>query len=111
MAASATPRQVTPTIAARTATRVASKIEAVQLARSSLAPGESQALVVVAPPGTALTATVTYPNHQVATYRGVANADGVFRLLFPVPTTAGSGLAQVRVTTPGAVGGAAFAVS
>jgi hypothetical protein len=86
-------------------------IEAVQLARSSLAPGESQALVVVAPPGTALAATITYASHQVVAYRGVANTDGVFRLLFPVPTTAGSGLAQVRVTTLGAVSSAHFVVS
>lgn len=99
------------TAAAPTATKIASKVEAVQVARSSLAPGNSQALVVVAPPGTALTATITYPSHQVSTYRGVAASDGVFRVLFSVPATAGSGLAQVRVTTPGAVGSVSFAVS
>jgi len=42
---------------------------------------------------------------------GATGLNGVYRLTFTVPLKAGSGLAQVRVFTPGATGSAAFAIS
>jgi hypothetical protein len=103
----ATPRAVsTPTISS-----TPDRIDAVQVGKSSLAPGDSQVVVVVAPPGTALTVSVTYPNNDLVITRGSTDLNGVYRLTFIVPLKAGQGLAQVRVFTPGATRGAAFAVS
>jgi hypothetical protein len=83
----------------------------VQVGKSSLAPGDSQVVVVVAPSGTELTVSVTYPNNDLVISRGATGLNGVYRLTFTVPLKAGSGLAQVRVFTPGATGSAAFAIS
>jgi hypothetical protein len=96
----------TPTVAATPAA-----IEAVQVSRSQVSAGDGQAVVVVAPAGTPITITVTYPSHIVATYRGTAGADGVFRAPFTIPANGGVGPARVRVVARGESSSASFVIS
>ena len=86
-------------------------IGAVQVSRSQVSAGDGQAVVVVAHAGTAITITVTYPSHIVASSRGTAGTDGVFRVPFTIPANTGTGLAQVRVIAPNASSSTAFAIT
>lgn len=104
---SATPERATTT----STTNTAATIEAVQVSRSQISAGEGQAVVVVAPPGTAIAVSVTYPSRTVQSFRGTAGTNGVYRAQFTIPANAGSGPAQVRVAVTGASRSAVFSVS
>ena len=78
---------------------------------SQVAPGASQAIVVIAPSATALTVTVAYPGRGPETFHGAAGPDGVYRIQFKIPIDARPGLAHVHVVTPGAAADDSFAIS
>ena len=115
-----TPERATATAARPTATEVAATatvprsfgtIAALQISHGAVARGGSQAVVVVATAGTSLTVTVTYPSGDVANYRGSVETNGVYRVSFIVPASAGVGTAHIRVIAPSETSNTSFTVS